>query len=242
MTLTSTDRRRAPSAPEAHRQDRRPKAGRGVRRDDRRTDQSHRQSHRNNGDEPMSTTTRPAPTSIIIMTDEERAAPAVRRRRRRRVASRRARPAARWFDEHAVSFGRHYTGLAGLRAEPTDDLHRPVPRRPRRHPDRRPRQDGRRLAHALAARGRGADARPLVPRRRLRHALRRQVAHLPRRPAPATTAQPLATNDDDGIVDPAAVAALPRRRPARRLRLLRLGRPRAPRRARSPTAACAATR
>ncbi len=69
-----------------------------------------------------------------------------------------------------------------MRAEPADDLHRSVSRGPRRHPDRRPRQDGRRLADAVAPTGRGPDARPLVPHRRLRHPLRRQVAHLPRRP------------------------------------------------------------
>ena len=56
------------------------------------------------------------------------------------------------------------------------------------------------------------------------------------------TGRPLATNDDDGNVDTPAVAGLSRRRPARRLRLLGVGRARATRRGARPTAACAATR
>ena len=120
------------------------------------------------------------PDVVILMTDEERAVPPyesadVLAWRERTLTGR------RWFDEHGVSFTRHYTGLAGLRAEPADDLHRPVSRSARRHPDRRHRQALRRFAAALAAHGRGADARQLVPRRGLRHPLRRQVAHLARR-------------------------------------------------------------
>ncbi len=59
------------------------------------------------------------PDVIIIMTDEERAAPPyepdeLRDWRRRELAGR------RWFDEHAVSFGRHYTGsLACVPSRPT---------------------------------------------------------------------------------------------------------------------------
>ncbi len=68
-----------------------------------------------------------------------------------------------------------------MRAEPSDDLHRAVPRRARRDPDRRARQDGRRFEDALAPSRRGADARALVPGGRVRHPLRRQVAHLARR-------------------------------------------------------------
>ena len=84
-----------------------------------------------------------------------------------------------------------------------DAVHRPVPRPPRRHPDRRARQDGRRLPHALAA----------APARCRRSA----TGSGPAATTPTTTAsgtsatptspirtpaRPLATNDDDGEVDP----------------------------------------
>ena len=110
--------------------------------------------------------------------------PAVRGRRAAPRGAPTRSPGRRWFAEHGVSLRPPLHRLARLRPEPADAVHRPVPRRARRHPDRRARQDGRRLPHALAAPGRGADARQLVPRRRLRHPLRRQVAHLPCRPAP----------------------------------------------------------
>ena len=59
------------------------------------------------------------PDVVIIMTDEERAAPTYEsdelRAWRHRVLSGR-----RWFDEHAVTFGRHYTGsLACVPSRPT---------------------------------------------------------------------------------------------------------------------------
>ena len=72
--------------------------------------------------------------------------------------------------------------LSRLRSEPTDPVHRPVSRRPRRDPDQRAGQDGGRLADAVAAPRRSAHIGELVPRRRLRHEVRRQVAHDPRRP------------------------------------------------------------
>ncbi len=59
------------------------------------------------------------PDVILIMTDEERAAPPyesdeLRDWRHRELAGQ------RWFDEHAVSFGRHYTGsLACVPSRPT---------------------------------------------------------------------------------------------------------------------------
>jgi arylsulfatase A-like enzyme/putative intracellular protease/amidase len=59
------------------------------------------------------------PDVIVIMTDEERAAPPYERPEvaewRRRVLTGRA-----WFDDHAVNFGRHYTGsLACVPSRPT---------------------------------------------------------------------------------------------------------------------------
>ena len=49
------------------------------------------------------------PDVIVLMTDEERAAPsyesdALRSWRQRNT------PGTGWFDDHAVAFGRHYTG------------------------------------------------------------------------------------------------------------------------------------
>ena len=121
------------------------------------------------------------PDIVIVMTDEERATPPyetapadclAQRNAHRQSMVRRARRQLR-SPLHR---------LAGLRAEPADDLHRAVPGSARRHPDRRHRQGVRRFPAALAAPRRGADAGQLVPRRRLRHPLRRQVAHHPRRP------------------------------------------------------------
>ena len=144
----------------------------------------------------MSTESRP--DVVVIMTDQERAAPPYESDeltawRRDTLAS------ARWFDEHAVSFRRHYTGsLACVPSRPTIFTGQ-YPRRARRHPDQRARQDGRRLADAVAPPRRGADARALVPGGRVRHALRRQVAHHPRRPA-RRWGERIDTNDDDGNV------------------------------------------
>ena len=121
------------------------------------------------------------PDVVILMTDEERATPPYESRRRAGVAAADARwpPLVRRARRQLRAALHRF---AGLRAEPADDLHRAVPGSARRHPDRRHRQALRRFAAALAAPGRGADARQLVPRGRLRHPLRRQVAHLARRP------------------------------------------------------------
>ena len=67
----------------------------------------------------MSTDTQARPDIVVIMTDEERAippyeSPAVRDWRQRVLAGQ------RWFDEHGVSFTRHYTGsLACVPSRPT---------------------------------------------------------------------------------------------------------------------------
>lgn len=142
------------------------------------------------------------PDIVIVMTDEERAIPPyeaddVRAWRNRvltplvRRARGRLRPALHRF--------------AGLRAQPADDVHRAISRSARGHPDRRDRQERGGSVDALAAPRGGAHARKLVPRSRLRHPLRRQVAHLARRSHRSATGRPPATNDDDGVVDPAAV-------------------------------------
>jgi len=58
------------------------------------------------------------PDVIVIMTDEERAAPSYESDELRDW--RRTLDGARWFDEHAVSFDRHYTGsLACVPSRPT---------------------------------------------------------------------------------------------------------------------------
>ncbi|MBU3750798.1 MAG: hydrolase, partial [Mycobacterium sp.] len=67
----------------------------------------------------MSTGTQARPDIVVIMTDEERAippyeSPAVRDWRHRVLSGQ------RWFDEHGVSFTRHYTGsLACVPSRPT---------------------------------------------------------------------------------------------------------------------------
>ncbi|MEQ9162725.1 MAG: sulfatase-like hydrolase/transferase, partial [Ilumatobacter fluminis] len=59
------------------------------------------------------------PDIIILMTDEERAAPPYETDELR-AWRRDALPGARWFDEHGVSFDRHYTGsLACVPSRPT---------------------------------------------------------------------------------------------------------------------------
>jgi len=60
----------------------------------------------------------PRPDVIVIMTDEERAAPPYENDELR--AWRRSLAGAAWFDDHAVSFDRHYTGsLACVPSRPT---------------------------------------------------------------------------------------------------------------------------
>jgi arylsulfatase A-like enzyme len=59
------------------------------------------------------------PDAIVIMTDEERAVPPYEAAD---VLAWRGRmlPGRRWFDDHGVSFGRHYTGsLACVPSRPT---------------------------------------------------------------------------------------------------------------------------
>ena len=122
--------------------------------------------------------------------------------------------------------------VARLRSEPTDVVHGAVPRRPRRDPDQWARQDGGRLADAVAAPRRSAHIGELVPRRRLRHEVRREVAHDPRRPrrrrdraCPLHARQRWQRRHGRG-------PGLPRRRRPRRVRVLRLGRTRTARRRR----------
>ncbi len=66
----------------------------------------------------MADTTPTRPDLIVIMTDEERAAPPYESGELREW--RRSLGGARWFDDHAVSFDRHYTGsLACVPSRPT---------------------------------------------------------------------------------------------------------------------------
>ena len=175
------------------------------------------------------------PDIVIMMTDEERAIPPyesddVLAWRQRTLSGR------RWFDEHGVSFTRHYTGsLACVPSRPTIFTGQ-YPGSARRHPDRRHRQALRRLPAAMAAPGRGAHAGQLVPRGGIRHPLRRQVAHLPRRPDDPATGRVAGHQRRRRRRRPGRGAALSRRRPACALRLLGLGGPRAAWRANWPTA------
>lgn len=79
------------------------------------------------------------PDIIIVMTDEERAVPPyesaeVLAWRQRSLTGR------RWFDEHGISFTRHYTGsLACVPSRPTIFTGQ-ISGSARRHPDRRHRQ------------------------------------------------------------------------------------------------------
>ena len=181
------------------------------------------------------------PDIVILMTDEERAVPPyesadVLAWRQRTLGGR------RWFDEHGVSFTRHYTGsLACVPSRPTiftgqyPDLHGVT------------QTDGigkrlRRLAAALAAPGEvptlgnwfraaGYDTH-YDGKWHISHADLEDPA----------TGESLATNDDDGVVDPAAVQRYLDADPLEPVRLLRLGGPGAARRGACPTAASAATR
>ena len=59
------------------------------------------------------------PDIVVLLTDEERAAPPYETAALR-AWRQRALPGRRWFDEHGVSFGRHYTGsLACVPSRPT---------------------------------------------------------------------------------------------------------------------------
>ena len=164
------------------------------------------------------------PDVVILMTDEERAVPpyesadvlAWRDRTLRwpplvRRARRELRPALH--------------RLAGLRAQPPDDLHRAVSGPARRHPDRRHRQaaDDSRLRWLRQGevptlgnwfRAAGYDTH-YDGKWHISHADLDDPA----------TGRSLATNDDDGVVDPAAVRRYLDADPLGAVRLLRLGRP-----------------
>ena len=121
------------------------------------------------------------PDIVILMTDEERAVPPyesadVLAWRQRTLTGR------RWFDEHGVNFTRHYTGsLACVPSRPTiftgqyPDLHGVT-----QTDGIGKRFDDSRLRWLRA--GEVPDPGQLVSRGGVRHPLRRQVAHLARRP------------------------------------------------------------
>ena len=67
----------------------------------------------------MTDTAAPRPDVVLIMTDQERAAPPYETDELREWR-RRALPGARWFTDHGVTFDRHYTGsLACVPSRPT---------------------------------------------------------------------------------------------------------------------------
>ena len=146
------------------------------------------------------------PDVVIILTDEERAAPPyegddLRRWRHDTLTGR------RWFDEHGVSFGRHYTGSLAC-----------VPSRPTLFTGQYPDVHGVTQTDGL---GKVADDSRMrwlregeVPT--LGHWFRAggydthyegkwHISHADL--IDSSSGRPLATNDDDGVVDPAAVRA-----------------------------------
>jgi arylsulfatase A-like enzyme len=145
------------------------------------------------------------PDVVVIMTDQERAAPVyepdeLREWRRNRL------PGRRWFDEHAVSFTSHYTGSLAC-----------VPSRPTIFTGQYPDLHGVTQTDGL---GKDADDSRLrwlrpgeVPT--LGHWFRAAGYdthydgkwHLSHADLHDDAGDVLATNDDDGVVDPVAVQA-----------------------------------
>ncbi|WP_197373193.1 sulfatase-like hydrolase/transferase [Mycolicibacterium baixiangningiae] len=144
------------------------------------------------------------PDIVILMTDEERAVPPYEAPEV--LAWRdRALPGRAWFDEHGVSFGRHYTGsLACVPSRPTiftgqfPDLHGVTQTDGigKTYDDSRMRwlrpSEVPTLGNWLRAAGYDTH---YDGKWHISHADLTDPA----------TGQPLATNDDDGVVDPAAV-------------------------------------
>ena len=146
------------------------------------------------------------PDVVIILTDEERAAPPyegddLRRWRHDTLTGR------RWFDEHGVSFGRHYTGSLAC-----------VPSRPTLFTGQYPDVHGVTQTDGLGKMADDSRMRWLregeVPT--LGHWFRAggydthyegkwHISHADL--IDSSSGRPLATNDDDGVVDPAAVQA-----------------------------------
>ena len=128
-----------------------PQGRRRVRHDARRAGHPSATGHQCRRIDPMSADSQDRPDIVVILTDQERAIPpyendALSQWRHDTLTGRRlVRRARRQF---RPSLHR----IAGVRTQPPDDLHRAVPRRARRHPDQRARQDGRRLPDAVAAR------------------------------------------------------------------------------------------
>ena len=168
------------------------------------------------------------PDVVILMTDEERAIPPyesadVLAWRKRTLDCR------RWFDEHGVSFARHYTGsLACVPSRPTiftgqyPDLHGVTQTDGigKRFDDSRLRwlRQGEVPTLGNWFRAAGYDTH-YDGKWHISHADLDDPA----------TGEPLATNDDDGVVDPAAVQRYLDADPLGPVRLLRLGRSRAAR-------------
>lgn len=150
-------------------------------------------------------TSRAHPDIVILMTDEERATPPyesdeVLTWRQRTLTGR------RWFDEHGVNFTRHYTGsLACVPSRPTiftgqyPDLHGVTQTDGigKRYDDSRLRWLRRGEVPTLGNwfRAAGYDTH---------YDGKWHISHADLEDP--TTGEPLATNDDEGVIDPAAVA------------------------------------
>ena len=152
----------------------------------------------------MSITHGARPDVIVIMTDEERAAPSYESAELgewRRTTL----PGRTWFDEHAVNFGRHYTGSLAC-----------VPSRPTIFTGQYPDVHGVTQTDGLGKRYDDSRLRWLpegeVPT--LGHWFRAAGYdthydgkwHLSHADLMGDDGEPLATNDDDGVIDDAAVA------------------------------------
>ncbi len=150
--------------------------------------------------------TRPRADIVLILTDQERA-PTPYESEELTDWRRRALPVRRWFDEHGVSFARHYTGSLAC-----------VPSRPTLFTGQFPDLHGVTQTNGLGKEADDSRMRWLRPGEvptlgnwfRAAGYDTRYVGKWHISDADLTdpeTGAPLATNDDDGVVDPVAVQA-----------------------------------
>ena len=120
--------------------------------------------------------------------------------------------------------------IVGMRAEPDDAVHGPTPDPPRQRQHRRNREVGRGSGDPLAGALHGSDPGRLVPGRRVPDPLPRQVAHHPPGHKASGRAQGARDHRCRGQSSDRGGGPVPEGRPPRRIRFLRMDRPRAPRR------------
>ena len=163
------------------------------------------------------------PDVVVILTDQERAAPPYETDVLREWRAD-ALPGRRWFAEHGVTFGRHYTGsLACAPSRPTlftgqyPDVHG-VTQTDGLGKD----GDDRACGGCVRARCRRSATGSVPPATTRTTRANGTSSHADLHDA--ATGRSLATNDDDGNVMPRRRRSLRGSRPARRVRVLRLDR------------------